>query len=85
MNSKNIEDHIQTFYQRNNLVIPEAERKLYFDKEGDLIIDKEQDKLSQKYDLFKGFLATNKIKDGTGERIMQVVPDESDPRNLRFV
>lgn len=85
MDSQNIEDQIQTFYKRNNLNIPEAEKKIYFDKEGEIEINKNEDKVSKQFELFKGYLATSKIKESTGDRVMQIIPSESDPRNLRFV
>lgn len=86
-NPKQIEDNIATFYERNNLHIPEVEKEYYF-KEGQsdgVKLDETTDAtVAKQYKLYKGFLATQKIKQSTQGRLHQVIPADSDPRNMRF-
>lgn len=86
-NPKKVEENIETFYERNNLNIPEAEKEHYFkDNIGPElnVNDPTVAKVAKQYQLYKGFLASEKIKESTGARAHQVIPDDSDPRNLRF-
>lgn len=86
-NPQTVEENIETFYERNNLNIPEVEKQHYFkDNIGPElnVNDPTVAKVAKQYQLYKGFLASEKIKESTGMRAHQVIPDDSDPRNLRF-
>ena len=64
MEVTNIEKHITTFYERNNLNIPDAEKEFFFDKDNPLEFDPEKfedENEGKKYKMFRGFLATQEI------------------------
>jgi hypothetical protein len=81
-----VEKNIEIFYERNTIHIPEVEKKHYFkDQPGQIeISNKADDKTAKQFNLYKGFLASERVKLSTQGRIHQVIPDDSDPRNLRF-
>jgi LysM repeat protein len=81
-----VEKQIETFYERSTISIPEVEKRHYFkDQPNQLNISNKADaKTAKKFELYKGFLASERVKVSTQGRIHQVIPDDSDPRNARF-
>ena len=70
MESKNIDNHIETYYERNNLNIPDAEKEVYLDKDNSVEFDPDKfsdENEAKKYKLFRGYLATQKIKEDEGD------------------
>lgn len=85
---KKVDENIETYYERNNLDIPNVEKELYFDNAYGPKLDIKNtadESVKKKYQLYKGFLASEKIKEQNGMRVHQVIPENVDPRNMRFV
>jgi hypothetical protein len=81
-----VEKQIETFYERSTINIPEVEKRHYFKDQPSQpnISNKADAKTARKFELYKGFLASERVKVSTQERIHQVIPDDSDPRNTRL-
>jgi hypothetical protein len=87
-NKSGLENNITTFYERNTLNIPEVEKQHYFKDNTGLEVEVNnptEEKVAQQYKLYKGFLASEKIKESIQGRAHQVIPADADPRNIKFV